>query len=393
MSSGKKRSGTASRDVVRFHSFADLRCWAAAWNELAEAVPFRRWEWLDGWWRHYGLVGDQPRRGKELYVLAVIDRGNSLLAVAPWYLESSATAGRVLRFLGDGEVCSEYPAIMAQRGQEAAMARLLADWLVQQGVDPINRWDTLFLSGMEPGDTTVERLLDELALRDHAVERRRGPNCWRLRLPQSWGQYLAMLSKCHRKQLRRLDRDYFRSGRAVVHWVHQLDELPGTLALLIDLHQRRWGARGKPGCFGSRRFVEFHHEVAARLLSRDMLRMSRLELDGRPIAVEYHFAGLRTVYAYQSGVDPECLAHQPGRLSNMAAIRRAIERGDEWFDFLRGDEPYKAHWRAEPLATVASAVVPARLSSRLRFGIASAGNHLTALMKSGWRFAEGLVAG
>jgi len=32
-------------------AFADLR---DEWNRLAGDVPFRRWEWLEAWWRHLG---------------------------------------------------------------------------------------------------------------------------------------------------------------------------------------------------------------------------------------------------------------------------------------------------------------------------------------------------
>jgi CelD/BcsL family acetyltransferase involved in cellulose biosynthesis len=378
-------------EIVRIAAPTDWQRWSRSWNELASGIPFRRWEWLECWWRHYGQTAGKSWRGRELYVLAAIERGESLVAVAPWYLERSPTLGRVVRFLGGGEVCSEYPSVFTRPGSENAVAEAIADWLAAaEGPD---HWDALKLDGVEQHDLNVGRLLECLADRDHFIHRRPGPNCWRLPLPTTWEQYLAMLSKCHRKQLRRLDRDYFRSGRAVVHWVRRVEDLDRALAILVELHQRRWRTRGQSGCFASRRFVEFHRELAARLLPQDGLLMNWLELDGRPIAAEYHLAGPGIVYAYQSGIDPEGLAHQPGRLSNLAAIRRAIERGDQAFDFLRGDEPYKAHWRAVPRATYESVAVPSRMSARLRFGVRSAGSNLTQWLKSGWQFAGGLMNG
>ena len=44
-------------------------------------------------------------------------------------------------------------------------------------------------------------------------------NCWRIELPATWDEYLATLSKSHRKQIRRLERDVFETGRAVLHTV------------------------------------------------------------------------------------------------------------------------------------------------------------------------------
>ena len=39
------------------------------------------------------------------------------------------------------------------------------------------------------------------------------------------------------------------------------------------------------------------------------------------------------------------------------------------FDFLRGDEPYKAHFRAKPHPCVEIRVVPARSAAQVRHGI------------------------
>jgi CelD/BcsL family acetyltransferase involved in cellulose biosynthesis len=165
------------------------------------------------------------------------------------------------------------------------------------------------------------------------------------------------------------------------------------LAILVDLHQRRWRTRGKSGCFASQRFLQFHREITARLLADNALLMNWLELDGRPIAATYDMAGAGGVYAYQSGIDPESLDDQPGRLSNLASIRRAIERGDLFYDLLRGDEPYKAHWRATPRPSYDATVVPSRTSARLRFQFNTAAESVQKLLKSSRRFAENLING
>jgi CelD/BcsL family acetyltransferase involved in cellulose biosynthesis len=121
--------------------------------------------------------------------------------------------------------------------------------------------------------------------------------------------------------------------------------------------------------------------------------MNWLELDGHPIAATYDLAGAGGVYAYQSGIDPNSLDDQPGRLSNLASIRRAIERGDLFYDLLRGDEPYKAHWRATPRPSYDATVVPSRASARLRFQFSSAAGNVQKLLKSSRRFAENLING
>jgi CelD/BcsL family acetyltransferase involved in cellulose biosynthesis len=141
------------------------------------------------------------------------------------------------------------------------------------------------------------------------------------------------------------------SGRATWHLVTDPTEFDVVWETLIDLHQRRRKSLGEPGCFASPTWAAFHRDVARALLDEGALRLSWLELDGIPAAAEYHLAGSRTTFAYQGGVDPTRLDEEPGRLSTIRVIQHALAEGHARMDFLRGDEPYKAHWRAELRAT------------------------------------------
>jgi CelD/BcsL family acetyltransferase involved in cellulose biosynthesis len=197
-----------------------------------------------------------------------------------------------------------------------------------------------------------------------------------LDLPASWDEYLAGISKSHRKQLRQLERRVLASQRAWWHQVDSADDFEVAWPILVDLHQRRRRSLGEPGCFASRVFHNFHREVAERMRQRGQLRMSWIELDGSPAAAEYHVADDVATYAYQGGVDPSRLAEEPGRLSTVACLRAAMGEGHRHVDFLRGDEPYKAHWRATPRATYDYRVLPNRRFARLRGRV--------------WRVTEGI---
>jgi len=368
--------------VVRFSALEQLAPLAVHWDRLSRGVPFRGFAWMSGWWRHYGLSPLGRRRKLSLFTLAVLDDAGTPVGIAPWYCRPSASQGRVVRFLGLEEVCGDYLSILCHAGMEEPVAAALADWLAGAGrqdgdrsaaADP-DGWDLLELTGVDAEDAAVACLADHLTARHHTVHRRNGPNCWRIRLPDTWDKHLAALSKSHRKQLRRTERNLLAAGRVAVHLVQHKDELDRAQQILIDLHQRRRRSLGQPGCFASHSFVAFHRDVMPKLLSAGQLSLSWMELDGRPLAAEYHLLSPSVVYAYQSGVDPGALDHSPGQLSNLVAIRRAVERGYRVFDFLRGDEPYKAHWRAEPRASVEIRVAAAWPAARLRHGLWLAGS-------------------
>lgn len=369
----------------------ELAPYAEDWDRLAADVPFRSWTWLSAWWRHYGQDRGSGPDAPRLFVLCVFDLDDTLVGVAPWYVEGGGPLGRVVRLLGLDEVCSDYLSLLCQPGMEAPVAQAAADFLTDLA-DAENylrgRWDLLVLEGVDARDRAVNRLIEHLAQRQYTVHRRAGLNCWRIELPHTWDEYLAMLSANHRSQIRRLQRDFFDTGRAVLHSVRQIDELPWAIDLLIDLHQRRRLSLGQPGCFASPRFTAFHREVIPRLLLAGQLQLDWLELDGKPIAVEYQLAAGGVIYAYQSGIDPDALRRQPGRLITLATIRRAIEQGYRSYDFLRGDEPYKAHFRALPRPSLEARVVPNRTSAQLRHGLWLAGSNVKRLIKSSLKMAE-----
>jgi CelD/BcsL family acetyltransferase involved in cellulose biosynthesis len=224
----------------------------------------------------------------------------------------------------------------------------------------------LELAAVDADDVAMVGLVDELEERGCLVSRSAADSWWALELPASWDNYLAALSKSHRKQLRRLERDALESDRASWHQVKSPDDLLAAWDVLVDLHQRRRRSLGEPGCFASRSFHDFHREIVGRLLARGWLRMSWLEIDGAAAAAEYHFSDGATTFAYQGGVDPARLAEEPGRLSTILCLRAAIGEGQSRFDFMRGDEPYKAHWRAEAHPAYDYRVVPNRRLARLR---------------------------
>ena len=324
--------------VYEFGTWDELAPYAQPWDRLAAGVPFRSWTWLSHWWQHYGQPG--PRPTPRLMVLGVFDQADLLVGAAPWYLESSGPQGDVIRWLGSGEVCSDYVSILCQLAVQCQVVETIADYLAESeasGTGPA--WDLLELGNVDVEDRAADTLVRLLAEHGHPIHRRPAPSCWRLPLPATWDEYLGHLSKSHRKQLRRCQRDWFDTGRAVLHTVQRLDELPAAAAILIDLHQRRRQSLGQPGCFSSPRLAAFHRAVMPALLREGHLQLHWLELDGRAVAAEYHLTGSGIIYAYKGGIAPEAISQQPGRLITLAILQRAIRQGYRAVDFCAATSP------------------------------------------------------
>jgi hypothetical protein len=365
--------------VVRFSHFDELAPFAADWDWLAAGNPFRSWAWTTTWWRHYGRSTTRSCN-RRLFVLAAFDRGDRLVGIGPWYVDWSLASGRALRLLGTGEVCSEYLGILAELGAEEEVASALAEWLVGASL-PADRWGLVELTAVGEGDRPTALFVEELRRQGLMVHQRFGPSCWRVELPASWQEYTGMLSRHRRRQLRHLENRFVKSGRVVHHRAGRPAELVRAQEILIDLHQRRIGSLGASGCFSSKRFAAFHREVMFPLLDRGQLQLSWVELDGRPVVAEYVLCGGGVAYSYQSGFAPEFRHLSPGHLGNMTVIRRAIARGLSAVDFLRGDEPYKAHWGATPRRTLEFRIAAQPASARWRLGLWLAGSRAKCWLK------------
>ncbi len=357
----------------RITTWEELCALQSDWNALARDSPFHSWDWLATWWKHYGASSDDDTTHSEssrrrLYVLAVYKDACStannerrLIGIAPWYVERSVIKGRIISWLGDGEVCTDHSSLICAPEDTAEVVTSIAQTLSES-----DDWDALDLNAVDDANAALTSLVSVFRDRDCSITRESADSCWALDLPPSWDDYLAALSKSHRKQLRQLERRVLESNRIEWRRVENATDLEKGWRILVDLHQRRRISLGEPGCFASTAFHSFHREVAERMLQRGQLRISWLELDGQPAAAEYHFADATATYAYQGGVDPGRLEEEPGRLSTILCLKHAIGEGHTCFDFLRGDEPYKAHWRATPRATWNYRVIPKRRLARIR---------------------------
>ncbi|MFW6170452.1 MAG: GNAT family N-acetyltransferase [Planctomycetota bacterium] len=342
-----------------------------SWDSLADGNPFLSWEWLECWWRHYGPRQSDGRR--QLLVIAVRDRDGGLVGLAPWYLDYSLLEGWAIRFLGSGEICSEYLTVPCKSGYQDAVSAALVRWLLDES--PI-RWNALDFSAVVPDDPFLTSLVGQLEGRGCKVCRESVVSCWRMELPGCWDEYLRSLSKSRRQKIRQLHRRFLESGAAVVHQVKTESELETGFSVLWNLHQSRRNSLGEPGCFVSPRFVAFHKETSRRLLERAQLQLNWVSIGEVPAAAEYSLKSRDTVFFYQSGIAPEMADKRPGWLSLTNSIRTAISQGYRYYDFLRGDEAYKASLGAKPRALVDIRVshrhVPARVRHMVRQGAALA---------------------
>ena len=331
---------TESLQTTRIKSVSDLDPFFDSWREIAAGAPMLSPEWLLGWWEIYAAPED------ELYVLLFHEPGGALVGLAPLYLQG-VEGKATFRLLGAGDALTHHLTWLCAAGWETRVGIEVARFLLECK----SSWKRLLFESVDEDAAAIYATMNCLTENGCLEHRRQINSCWKIALPATWDDYLRMLSGSLRKRCRKLQRQFFDSGKVQVRQVESESDIQEGFEILLKLHAARWGNARQPlGVFDDQRFRTFHDKVSRKLLAQKKLRLAWLEFDGRPIAVEYQFVDSKSVYAYQAGVDLSMDEFSPGKLSMMAAIQFAIAQGCEFFDLLRGDESYKSNWRAAPMA-------------------------------------------
>lgn len=318
---------------VQVRAFRDKSTFAElepVWNDVLGRAPLNRvfftWEWHSTWWDAY-----QPG---ELWILVCYEAG-AVVGIAPLFISESGR-GRSVQIIGCVDVTDYLDFIVDETYMDAAYAAL-ADFLAAQR----DHFDALDFCNI-PFDSPTRRLLPELLRRrgfETAVEQQEV--CPVIALPDDWGGYLRLLDKKQRHEVRRKMRRA-QGSEASIDWyiVNGQRDLNEELTQFLRLM-----AASDPE---KARFLQdagnlcFFESIVPLLQERGWLQLNFLTIGEERAAAYINFIYGDRVMVYNSG-----LAHDdygdfsPGIVLLAYNIRHAIEQGFAYYDFLRGDEPYK----------------------------------------------------
>lgn len=313
---------------------------APEWDHLvaesASGSPFLSWAWIGGWLETLG-------RNADLEVVTARDPlDGRLLGVAPFTVVDKRRLGlgyRSLTMIGNGPAAPDHLDMPIVAGRADEIAPLL--W---EAIDRGRRWDVIDLDGV-----AADGPLARVALRRDGDDRySRLIPCPYLPLDGGWEGVEERMGSGHRQNIRRYRRKLDAEASGVTErLVASEDDLPETMSRLAEMHQTIRSRHGHRGAFAEPSLVEFHNEVARRMLAAGRLRLWRLEANGKVIAAINCFRFRDTVAFYSTGYDPKWAKYGPGRRIMATAIQGAIDEGATEFDFLRGHEEYKTAWGAE----------------------------------------------
>ncbi len=296
--------------------------WRQLWGRCPEASIFQSPEWLLSWIEVF-----RPRQ-----IVAIEVRSESeIVGLAPLLVYPSGSE-QVLSFLGGG--VSDYLDVLADPQMEMRVVESIWQAMSEQAAV----WTMLDLTDLPANSALLKAPQFARHSREHDTTSA-------LALPRTRDELLQLLSRRQRANLRNARSRLQKAGGGQVELAS-----PGTLSEfltdLFRLHTARWSDAGQPGVLHDESIQAFHRRAAPRLLERGWLRLYRLRRGDRTLAVVQSFFEHDTVFCYLQGYDPEFAYFSPGTQLMFAVMEDGVRSGMRMFDFLRGLESYKQHWRA-----------------------------------------------
>ncbi len=326
-----------------FRSLRELERLRPAWDALLAEYPlastFSSWEWLSCWWKAFG-------KDRSLLVIALIDSSSRLLGLAPLSLSRERFAGvtiRMLRLMGDGSWDSDNLDIPVLPGWDVAFSRVVLHYLREQK----SSWDICELNTVSPLSPVVARIVNFAESAGWILSESPSLSS-AIALPENWDDYLASLASEDQMNLVRYTRRLQNHYRTRIYRFCEPKELPDCLEALFRLHQGRWKSVGQPGTFDSAERRSFYQELSGCLLGKGVLELWVMELDAKIAAVQFAFRHKDRVFQLQEGYDHERRTDRLGLVLRGMVLRQLISEGVQTYDFLGGEESYKARWGAQP---------------------------------------------
>ncbi|MEU6590720.1 GNAT family N-acetyltransferase [Streptomyces sp. NPDC046881] len=311
-------------DVERFAALAPA--WGRLFARCGTATPFQNHAWLHSWWLSYGLPGRLR--------LLVVHAGREMVAAAPLMLVRRPLPALVPL----GGPISDYADVLLHDGDNGRAAGALTEALTDAAGTAL-----IDFREVRPGGA-VERVYD----------RWRGPRrtvsdslC--LELPAApMDELIARLSSGKsgqrvRAKLRRL------ASLGVQRRAVGPEEVDAAIGRLLELHRLQWQDRKVTSEHLRPRFREHLVRALGPMVRSGNAVVTEFRLGDEVVAVDLTLLSGSLAGGYLYGAHPGLRQRKVDVAVMLLDACAEYTGGSEprTLSLLRGDEPYKHHWRPE----------------------------------------------
>ena len=307
--------------TVTEESFASLiSYWTDSKHKLNWNTLFVLPSWLEVWWQVFGS-------DFQLYLRAV-RKEEKIIGVAQLLVKEKTAS-----IIGSIDVC-DYLDFVVIPGMEKDFFRVLLNDLRQNGINQLD------LKPVRPDSTVFTNLVTLARQWKYEVLCYEEGISVELDLPPTWHEYLAMLTKKQRHEVKRKLRRLWEIDNVEYHCIKVSQEFKSRMDTFLKLFSLSQEDKAN---FMTDQMESFFRLLAEAMAKIGLLRVGIIEVNEIPAAMIMGFDYNNTMYLYNSAYDPNYNHLSVGLLSKVLCIKESIQRGNKKWDFLKGGEPYKYH--------------------------------------------------
>jgi CelD/BcsL family acetyltransferase involved in cellulose biosynthesis len=316
-----------------------------AWNTLTRHIdihsPFLSWDWIYTWWTNYK---NKLPQGSNLLIFCIYDENDTLFCIIPFYTTIIKKL-HVIKLLGTEFESSDYLDVIISEKYETDF--ILEIFNHPHVIDALIKYDKLVLNNILPS-SILWKLQNLFAQKNHfPTFFKKTSTCPYLDLPDSEEELLKGLSKNMKSSLRRTRNKINKDPDITIDKIENESEIDEGIKALFDLHDQRFTDQAKDTKFVFEQRGAFHQKIAKIFLTLGQLAFYIVKYKNETIGCLYCYIFNNRVMYMQAGFNPQYARYALGNQLILRAITDGIENKNIEFDFMRGNEAYKAKWASD----------------------------------------------
>ncbi|OGG13214.1 hypothetical protein A3D77_00645 [Candidatus Gottesmanbacteria bacterium RIFCSPHIGHO2_02_FULL_39_11] len=291
--------------------FPERSVWETLLTKSSFYTFFQTYDWMSLWILHFGRSAE---------VWEVKDE-NKTIGIIPLLKESDHYSLIPTSTVLNGQQVSDYGELIIEKGREKEVIKQVIG-------ERLKVKDKKIILNFIREDSAILPVFKDLGV--HAEEQDMAPY---VVLPHTFDEYLSILSRHSRHELRRKTRRFEESGAEFAEFVGSDRQIESFFQLMEFDEKKKSFLTSEMKLFFKEIIHTFYNKKEANILF--------IEAEGKLIAGIILFYFRDEVLLYNSGFDPDYFHLSPGLMVVTQAIKDSIEKKKKVFDFLRGNERYK----------------------------------------------------
>lgn len=317
---------------------SEFRRLRSAWNELLKSQPsenmvFLTHEWFHCWWKRFS-------KASHLYVIVAKDN-DKIIGIAPLMIRKVFFRGlpvKLVSFIENGN--SLHNNFIVDKARRTKVLQAIIEELFRRKQE----WDLIEINNIPEDSLNIGILRDILIKKSILFAEKNGLNSPYLKIELDWESYLKRRSGKSRKTLRNIQNRFKKQGDFLIQRIDDLEGYEKVKPQLYDIARNSW-MEEIGDSLNSPANRLFFDELSHAASERGWLIIWLLQLNGEPIAFEYHLKYKGKVHALRASHKKTYSNMSPGVFLDYHIIKHLFESRDiDEYDLGGSADFYKRKW-------------------------------------------------